>query len=166
MNTIRASKIQKEPKSLDSYCDLFRKQMAIGMIAPILLSMKMTGISDFTRDIEIAYGSFGIAWRLLDDVRDIADDIEKGAHSAIYLCLSEEVRTRWNNDTIRRLAAAKDSTNAILNHIREYRLIGKINARICAELETAASIVEAHNMTGLAREFRCLAHPLRNSGST
>ncbi|MGA2465913.1 MAG: hypothetical protein ABSH06_16365 [Thermodesulfobacteriota bacterium] len=48
-------------KSLDSYCDLFRRQMAIGMIAPILLSMKMTGLSDFTRDIEIAYGSFGIA---------------------------------------------------------------------------------------------------------
>ncbi|MGO9571492.1 MAG: hypothetical protein ACLP5H_28550 [Desulfomonilaceae bacterium] len=58
-------------KSLDSYCDLFRRQMAIGMIAPILLSMKLTGISDFTRDIEIAYGSFGIAWRLLDDIKDI-----------------------------------------------------------------------------------------------
>ena len=45
-------------KSLDSYCDLFRRQMAIGMIAPILLSMKMTGISDFTKDIQIAYGFF------------------------------------------------------------------------------------------------------------
>ena len=63
-------------------------------------------------------------------------------------------------------AAAKDSTNAILNHILEHRLIDKIKERICAELETAASIVEAHNMTGLAREFRCLAHPLRNNGST
>ena len=71
MITIRASKDSKGLKSLDSYCDLFRKQMAIGMVAPILLSMKMTGKSDFTRDIEIAYGSFGIAWRLLDDIQDI-----------------------------------------------------------------------------------------------
>ena len=151
-------------ESLDSYCDLFRRQMAIGMIAPILLSMKMTGISDFTRDIEIAYGSFGIAWRLLDDIRDIGDDIEKRSRSAIYLCLPKKVRTHWNHNTIRSQAAAKDSTNAILNHILEHNLIDKLRERICAELETAASIVEAYDLTGLAREFRCLAHPLRNSG--
>lgn len=153
-------------KSLDSYCDLFRRQMAIWMIAPILLSMKTTGNSDFTRDIEIAYGSFGIAWRLLDDIRDIGDDIEKGSHSAIYLCLPEKVRTHWGNNTFRDRATAKDSTNAILNHMLEHRLIDKIKRRICAELERAASIVEAHNITGLAREFRCLAHPLRNNGGT
>ena len=88
-------------KSLDSYCDLFRRQMAIGMVAPILLSMKMTGMSDFTRDIEIAYGSFGIAWRLLDDIRDIGGDIEKGSHSAIYFCLPEKIRSHWNHNTIR-----------------------------------------------------------------
>jgi len=150
---------------LDSYCDLFRKQMAIWMIAPILLSMKMTGISDFARDIEIAYGSFGIAWRLLDDIRDIADDMEKGAHSATYFCLPGEVKVHWNNNNIRRGGAAKDSTNAVLSHILEHRLIEKIKERICAELDYAASIVEAHNMTGLAREFRCLAQPLRNRGN-
>ncbi|MGO9572421.1 MAG: hypothetical protein ACLP5H_33310 [Desulfomonilaceae bacterium] len=153
-------------KSLDSYCDLFRRQMAIGMTAPLLLSMKMTGISDFTKDIELAYGSFGIAWRLLDDIRDIGPDMEKGAHSAIYFCLPKQVRTHWNNNAIRSGAAAKDSTKAILNHVLEHRLIDKIKERICAELDTAASIVGAHNMTGLAREFECLAHPLRNSPNT
>ena len=155
----------KAAKSLDSYCNLFRKQMAIWMIAPILLSMKMTGISDFTRDTEIAYGSFGIAWRLLDDIRDIADDMEKGAHSAIYLCLPEQVRTHWNNINVKSRAAAKASQKVILNHILEHRLIEKIRKRICAELGTATSIVDAYNMTGLAREFRCLASPLRNNGS-
>jgi hypothetical protein len=153
-------------KSLDSYCDLFRRQMGIGMIAPTLLSMKMTRISDFTKDLQIAYGSFGIAWRLLDDIRDIGGDIDKGSHSAIYLCLPEKVRTYWNNNNFRTRSAAKDSINAILSHILENSLIDKIKERICAELEAAASIVEAHNLTGLAREFRCLAHPLRNRGST
>jgi hypothetical protein len=43
-----SSQDSKGLKSLDSYCDLFRRRMAILMIAPILLSMKMTGISDFT----------------------------------------------------------------------------------------------------------------------
>jgi hypothetical protein len=156
----------KGPQSLDSYCDLFRKQIALGMIAPILLSMKMTGNSNFARDIQIAQGSFGIAWRLLDDIRDIGDDIEKGAHSAIFLSLPKKMRTQWNNNATRSRAADKDSTNAIVNHILKHRLIDKINERICAELEKAASIVEAHKITGLAREFRCLAHPLRNIGST
>ena len=156
----------KGPKSLDSYCDLFRRQMGIGMVAPILLSLKMTGISDFTRDIQVAYGSFGIAWRLLDDIRDISRDIEKGLSSAIYLCLPKKARIQWKNNAIRNRAAAKDSTNAIVNHVLEHSLIDKIKERICAELETAASIVEAYDLKGLALEFRCLAHPLRNSGST
>jgi hypothetical protein len=153
------------PESLDSYCGLFRNQMSIGMIASILLSMKMTGNPDFTRDIEMAYGSFGVAWRLLDDIRDIGDDIKNGAHTSIYLCLPEEVRTHWNNNATRSRATARISTNAVMNHILENGLIDKIKERICSELETAASIVEAHNITGLAREFRCLADPLRKNGS-
>jgi hypothetical protein len=153
-------------KSLDSYCDLFRRQMAIGMIAPILLSMKTTGISDFTRDIEVAYGSFGIAWRLLDDIRDISRDIEKGSHSAIYLCLPKKVRTHWKNNIFKTRAAAKAATKSILIYILEHNLIEKIQERICAELETAASIVDAYDLTGLAREFRCLADPLRESSGT
>jgi hypothetical protein len=162
-SSIQDSKI---PKSLDSYCDLFRRQMAIGMVAPILLSMKMTGISDFTRDIEIAYGSFGIAWRLLDDIRDIRDDIEKGKHSAIYFCLPNKIRAHWNNSNLKSPATAKDSTNTIINHVLEYHFIEKIKERIFAELEKAASIVEAHNIRGLAWEFRCLAHPLRYRSRT
>jgi hypothetical protein len=150
--------------SLDSYCDRFRGQMGIGMIAPTLLSMKMARRSDFTRDIQIAYGSFGIAWRLLDDIKDIEADIEKGVHSAIYLCLPERVRTYWNNNAIRTRSAAKDSINAILSHIIENSLVDKIKERIWAELETAASMVEAYGLKGFGREFRCLALPIRNTG--
>jgi len=156
----------KEPKSFDSYCDLFRRQMGIGMVAPILLSMKMTGTSDFAKDVGNAYGSFGIAWRLLDDIRDISRDMKKGAHSSVYLCLPKKVKTHWNNHNSKSRAAAKNSLITVLNHIQEYRLIEKIKERICTELEAAASIVEAHGLKGLSKEFKCLAHPLRNSGST
>ena len=155
----------KGPKSLDSYCDLFRRQMAIGMIVPILLSMKRIVASDFTRDMEIAFGSFGVAWRLLDDIRDIGEDIKKGTHSGICLCLPKEMRTHWGNNPVGNRDEAKGSTKAILNHILEHGLIDKIKKRICAELETAASMVETYRMKGLAREFRCLAHPLKETGS-
>jgi len=153
------------PESLDSYCDLFRKQMATWMIAPILLSMKIAGTSDFTRDVEKAYGSFGIAWRLLDDIRDIGEDIEKRSHSSFYYCLPAKIRIQWNNHNGANQTAAKHNPIRILNHILESGLIDKIQKRILNELETAASIVQTYKMTGLAREFRSLAHPLRNSGS-
>ncbi|MFH0824243.1 MAG: hypothetical protein V2B18_15935 [Pseudomonadota bacterium] len=141
----------EEPNSLDGYCDLFRRQMAIVMIAPVLLSMKMTGNSDFARDIEIAFGSFGIAWRLLDDIRDIREDMEKGARSSVYLCLPERLRILWKN-----------GTEIILNHMVESRIVDDIKERICTELDKAACLVEVHKMTGLAGEFRCLAQPLKN----
>ena len=147
----------EEPKSLDDYCTLFRRQMGILMVAPVLLSMKMKGTCDFTREIEIAFGSFGIAWRLLDDIRDMDDDMKNGSHSAIYVYLPEEVRTLWNNDTGRGRSADRDSKDNVLNHVLEQGIIDKIKRRICTELYGAASIVEAYKMKGLAREFRCLA---------
>jgi hypothetical protein len=154
----------KGPQSLDGYCDLFRRQMALWMIAPILLCMKINGISDFTRNIELAYGSFGIAWRLLDDIRDIGEDIPKGSHSSLYYCLPAKIRNQWNNLNSTSRSVAKHGPIPILNHILESGLIDKIIKRILIELETATSIVQTYKITGLAREFRCLAHPLRNKG--
>jgi hypothetical protein len=153
-------------KSIDDYCDLFRRQMGIGMVAPILLSMKMTGISDFTGDIQIAYGSFGIAWRLLDDIKDLDCDIKKGASSAIYFSLPEKIRTHWKNNANGNRPVNNNSTNAILSCILENSLIDKIKERICTELDTAASLVGGYKMIGLAHEFRCLACPLRKCGGT
>jgi len=148
--------------SIDSYCDAFRGQMGLGMIAPTLLSMKMNGVSDFTRDLQMAYLSFGIAWRLLDDIKDMGDDMEKGAHSAIYVYLPEKVRAHWN--TLRDRGPARAAKRGILIHIVEHGIIDKIRARIWAELETAAAMVEAYGLKGFGQEFRCLAQPIRNSG--
>lgn len=153
-------------KSIDDYCDLFRRQMGIGMVAPILLSMKMTGIPEFTADIQIAYGSFGIAWRLLDDIKDLGCDIKKGSSSAIYFSLPEEIRTHWKNNANGNRPVNNNSTNAILSCILENSLIDKIKKRICTELDTAASLVGGYQMIGFAHEFRCLAYPLRKCGGT
>jgi len=151
-------------KSLDSYCDRFRRQMATWMIAPVLLSVKMTGRSGFTRDIEMAYGSFGVAWRLLDDIQDVGEDFREGAHTACYFSLPETLRPYWGASLMENRSRAADNADIILCHMLEHRLVEKMKEKICAELDRAALIVESHNLTGLAREFRCLAHPLTNEG--
>ena len=149
-------------ESLDCYCDLFRKQMATGMIAPVLMTKKITVDREFTNAIETAYGSFGIAWRLLDDIKDIETDMLKGIHTSIYICLSENIRRVWDKDTREKIGKENEYAMVISNYIIENRVIDIINERICNELELAESIAHDYGITGLANEFRCMLKPLKN----
>jgi hypothetical protein len=151
-----------EIESLDAYCDLFRKQMATGFIAPVLMTKKMTTNGEFTTAIQTAYGSFGIAWRLLDDIRDIETDMMKGVHSSIYICLPEDIKNLWDKNSGEKIDKNSGYAKVILDCIVETSVIDRIKERICSELESAASIADRCNMTGLAGEFRCLLKPLKN----
>lgn len=152
----------KKVESLDSYCDLFRKQIATCLIVPTLMTKKMTSDVRFTDAIQTAYGSLTIAWRLLDDIQDIERDMMKGVHSSIYICLSEDMRNRWDKDRKEKKDKHSGCTEAILNHILENKVIDRITDRICNELESAAWIADCWDITGLADEYRYLLRPLRN----
>ena len=147
--------------SIDDYCELFRKQMAIGMVAPVLLIKKRTQDERFANAVQIAYGSFGIAWRLLDDINDIAADMAKGTHSAIYYSLPEDQRMVWDNGSKRKNNSIKEDKEDILVFITKRNIVNRIIIRICRELDFAASIMDDYHMKGWADEFRCLAKPLK-----
>lgn len=146
-------------KSLNGYGDLFRKQMATGFIVPVLLSKMITGDENFARAIQAIYGSFGIAWRLLDDINDFKTDMLKGSKSAIYTCLPETIRKCWGKDTKDKNS---DCNRIILDFVLENSIIEKISERMYVELESAAETAEEYHLTGLAVEFRCLATPFKN----
>ncbi len=152
----------EEIESLDCYCDLFRKQMATGMIVPVLMTKKITADREFTNAIETAYGSFGIAWRLLDDIKDIKTDMLKGIHTSIYICLSEDIKNWWDQDLGEKADENSGYGKVILKYILENTVIDKIKERICRELELAESIAHDYGITGLANEFRCMLKPLKN----
>ena len=143
--------------SLDGYCEFFRKQMATWFIVPTLITKNMAVGEDLSSAVQTAYGSFGISWRLLDDIQDIKADMIKGMHSAIYTILPEKIKYHWDKE-----AEDKDSRSVriILEYILENGAIEKIKARICRELESAASIAEAHEITRWADQMRCLMRPL------
>jgi hypothetical protein len=149
-------------ESLDSYCDLFRKQMATGFIVPTLMTKKLSASEDFTSAIQTAYGSFGIAWRLLDDIKDIQTDMRECIHSSIYICLPEDIKNYWDKNTVEELSKRNLYASIIFEYVLESGLIGRLKKRICNELESAASISECYDMAGLADEFRYLLRPLRN----
>ena len=136
--------------------------MATALIVPVLLARKMTANEEFANAIQIAYGSFGIAWRLLDDIQDLERDMMKGVHSSIYICLSDETRNWWNKDTEEKRDKNDGYKKAILSFVLEHRVIDRIKERICTELESAASIADHWNLPGMADQFRCLFQPLKN----
>ena len=159
-SSIRSS---KEVVSLDAYCERFRKQMATGMIAPVLLVKKINEDEQFAEAIESAYGSFGIAWRLLDDIKDIGDDMQKGIHSSIYICLPEDIKEWWDRGTEEKEQHSQEWIGTVSHYILEKGIIDRIKKRICLHLESAAEMADKLGLKGWADEYRCLLKPLQYS---
>jgi hypothetical protein len=152
-------------ESLDSYCDYFRKQMATALIVPILLARRIDAREGFATSIQEIYSSFGIAWRLLDDLQDLEKDMKRGVHSSPYVCLPEEVRKLWNG--VKDESADEDGacTAKVCDCILTNKVADRIMRRICSELDSAATKADSHNITGLADELRRLLKPLMDSGN-
>ncbi len=149
-------------ESLESYCKLFRKQMATWLIAPVLMAKRMSANEKFACSVRAVYSSFGIAWRLLDDLQDIEKDMMKGIHSSVYTCLPGEHRKRWDRVKEERALRNGGCAGQILNYLLTSGVIDQIRQRICRELESAASIASSCSMSGLAGELCCLVKPLKN----
>jgi len=149
-----------ETESLNCFCELFKKQMATWLIAPILLARRICTNEDFSYSIQAAYTSFGIAWRLLDDIQDIEKDMINGVKSSIYVCLNEDLRGYWDKDTEEKKEQNNDYMQAILSYILEKGVIDIIKERACSELESAASVADSCSIPGFADELRCLLKPL------
>ncbi len=151
------------PGTLDAYCGEFRRQMGTWLVAPVLLARKVLVKAAAVNALRDAYESFGIAWRLLDDVNDLVEDMERGARTAVYLLLPEEGRRLWDDLPMKssssraRVSARKE----ILRLIAKHQVLREAIRRMSGELERAASLAASCGLAGLAEEFRALGSPLR-----
>jgi len=146
--------------SLDEYCRRFVPQMATCFIAPVLL-MKQAGASDDEIEGALrAYGAFGVAWRLLDDARDMEADLQQAIPSAVYLCLPREMRTYWDRCAETGGRDGGECRAAICRYITENSVTDRILQRVIHELDIASRMAEEVGLGGLAAEFRCLGIPL------
>jgi hypothetical protein len=145
--------------SLEGYCSLFRKQMATGFIVPALLNLQAKGDPQYASQIEAAFGAFGIAWRLLDDLQDMPSDLANSVHSAVYLCSSDAMKTVWDIPRSGNPSDDDDLTEQVLACLREEKVCERLCGRIGQELETAAGITQSCGLYGLSQEFRYLGRP-------
>ncbi len=151
-----------EIESLDRFCNVFRKQMATWLIVPALISKKLMADKDFIDAIQTAYGSFGIAWKLLDDIMDLELDMKNSAHSSVYICLPDNMKKLWNENEMTASNDDRCRCDTILNCIHQNGLINMIKNRISGELKLAVVLFEKHQMTGFAGELRSLLKPLND----
>jgi hypothetical protein len=143
--------------TLDGYCRHFLKQMATGMIVPALMAAKINGSNDYRSTLETAYGAFGIAWRLMDDLQDMDTDLAAGCHSAVYYMLPPSARSIWNQPPDRDAAGRIQS---LREAIYQGGIGEALKNRIAQELTSSAASMASVHLEGLARELRCLAVPL------
>ncbi len=136
--------------------------MATWLIVPVLMAKRMDVNEEFARSVQNVYSSFGIAWRLLDDLQDVEKDLRKGTHSSLYTCLPGDIRKRWDRVKEEKANRNGGSAGQVLNYILASGVIDRIRKRICSELESAASKADSCDMAGFADELRCLLKPLRN----
>jgi hypothetical protein len=146
-----------EAETLDGYCAHFRRQMATWMIVPTLLAAKTAAGDAACGDLQDAYGAFGTAWRLLDDLQDMDADWAGGSRSAVYYALPADDRQWWGPKPEEDTAARREKIQAA---IAGEGIAATLRRRIDRELASAAAMLEALHMRELAQEMRCLAAPL------
>ncbi len=143
---------------LDTYCETFRLQMATVSAVPDLV-MELSGIADREReDILSAFTSFGVAWRLLDDIHDLEEDLARGIESAVYLALPVEGQSLWTKSAETGETYIKEET---LAYIVKTGAVTKITGRILDEMESAATAAEKRGLPAYGQELRELVQPIR-----
>jgi len=152
------------PESLDEYCSVFARQLATGLIAPVLTAMRLDPGGNTAEAARLAFAHFGVAWRLLDDVQDIEDDIADGEVSGAFLLLPESGRDLWRASAEGAKGGPQARMEKLQGLLAEERIIERLVERVIFELDEAARIAEGAGLGGLAAEYRTLASPLRVKG--
>jgi hypothetical protein len=149
------------PGSIDEYRARFRKQMATGLIVPHLTAMMAKHGPRLATLVRSAGESFGVAWRFLDDIQDLGEDIRRGRCTAVYCLLPGEGRVLWDSicsDT--GACAGNDSLRMLVSIMRENGTVPAIVRLVLEELERAAGYAEEAGLGGLAGEYQSLSGPV------
>ncbi len=154
--------------SLEDYLNICREQMATGLIVPLIV-VKFTGDASLERMVRASLESFGIAWRLLDDIHDLEDDLNKGRISAVTLCLPEEISFQWKklfDEEIHNkrkevvMKHKEDIIQRIVCMLQDLSIISFLVERIIKEMNAAAQHAVDAGLSGLSKEMSELLTPL------
>jgi hypothetical protein len=93
-NYLRACHKPPQVKDLASFNDRFVQQIGIWLVTPTLLG-HIAGGAGTANALASIIADFGVAWRLIDDVEDIAIDVRTGQENGVWFALDSLGRARW-----------------------------------------------------------------------
>jgi len=141
-------------QTLEQYCSLFRKQMATWLVMPLCTAKSLETDDSVTGLIRKSYESFGVAWRLLDDVNDLEEDLTDQRPAAPYWALPDKHRRLWD------IKNKKERLEKITSILIKEAALKKIIRKIDAEMKSAEKFAEQAGLHGLAAEYSELRRPV------
>jgi hypothetical protein len=139
----------------DAYAALFRQQLSTTLVIPLLVAHRTGGK---ITPLQQAYEEFCIAWRLLDDLRDCAEDAFAGQKSGVYHLLTPEYQALWVQ------CQGQDETTIAWVQLRDYLeqsgVLQTLIEQTIEHLDEAQIAALACGLTDYASEIIALAVPL------
>lgn len=147
--------IKEDIADLAAFFGRFERQVAIWTLVPQLLGRALGGVqygAALARVIEI----FSNAWRLIDDVQDVENDLLAGVESAVWQCLDAAGRAAWAKcraDSLELGSLEPESWAMLLVLLQAPSGIPYLLLQIGNLLVLAADLADKHQWHELAREI-------------
>ncbi len=142
-------------RDLDEFCFDFMRQIGIWRTVPVLLATLLHG-KEAAQALLAIVDSFAFAWRMMDDVQDVAVDAAGGQQNAVWFVLDAKGRKSWAAcraaSTGRRDPEPK-SWAAVRRAIDRCGGIDTTLGSIEKLLSSSAELAAASGWDGIAREL-------------
>ena len=142
--------------NLDDFCARFERQIAIWTLVPRLLGRAVHD-AQTGETLATVLRAFCNAWRLMDDLQDVQDDVLAGVESAAWQVLDAPGRAAWSE--CHALSKASGYLHAQAWALLQLRMheagcIAHLLAQTYGWLESAAALAQANGWQPLADEIR------------
>lgn len=141
--------------NLDDFCARFERQIAIWTLVPRLISPAIGGESA-GEDLVRLLKTFSNAWRIMDDLQDVEDDVVSGVESAVWQALDAQGRQLWGEAHAQTRILGQLETRswaALQAHLDADASMGKLLVKTCEWLDRAAAVARQNGWADLEQEI-------------
>ncbi len=142
--------------NLGDFCARFERQIAIWTLVPRLIGRTVSG-TQAGEELATVLRAFCNAWRLMDDLQDVEDDVLAGVESAAWQVLDGPGRSAWSVCHAQSKALGHlhpESWALLLQRMHDTGCIAHLLAQTYGWLESAAQLAQANHWHQLADEIR------------
>jgi hypothetical protein len=143
---------------LENYIALAKRQFATWAVVPFAIGFAANG-ERAAADLAEAVLSFAVAWRLLDDIQDVAEDAQTGSKSAVWYAIDETGRELWSRCEGKDPRIDPEPLVRLALYASESEARSRLVEEIRKKLATATSLARQNGWRAYADELEACAAP-------